>query len=33
MALRREDKVVAARLISKPLEFERFKTRIAQLLP
>ena len=31
--LRREDKVVAARLISKPLEFERFKTWVAQFFP
>ena len=32
-ALRRKDKVVAASLIFKPLEFERFKTRVAQFLP
>ena len=32
-ALRREGKVVATRLIFKPLEFERFKIRITQFLP
>jgi hypothetical protein len=31
--LRRKYKVVAASLSSKPLEFERFKIRIAQLFP
>ena len=32
-SLRREHKVIAARLIFKPLEFERFETRIAQFFP
>jgi hypothetical protein len=32
-SLRREDKVVAPRLGFKPLEFERFKTWIAQFFP